>query len=453
VVALALAASDLGADEAPAERAARAKVHAEREKSDRAAFDARVNEALVRGVAWLRGQQLPDGSYPGFGEHLKPREYSPLDVGLNALVMLTLAHGGVKADDDAVKKCLRWCQFHYAGGNGSMNLKGNGKVMVYTAATLVLALDALHRGVEGGAPSVVRDRYGHPTPAKPQRCKYPDQVRKWIVELVEFLVGCQHASGGWRYPGNTIDSEDGETDLSNTQYALLALDAAARCGIPVPESTWTRAAEHVLGEQEAEGLETPVWVLDETWIPGDPEEQRFAKVGTAQQRGWCYLPGGATPPTGSMTAAGVTSLALAKERLWALDKLPGTLRQRIDCGLLDGAAWLGEHFLVTDNPEPPSQWHHYYLHGLERMGTKLGLVHVGRHDWYREGGEHLLASQQKDGGWLSAEAAGKPADHTESAVTQTCFAILFLKRSTPAPSVPLTPPVLTGGGGAAGDGR
>jgi hypothetical protein len=434
------------ADEDHAARKARADEAKREDDAARAALAKQVNAAIDRGIAWLKKQQRPDGSYPGFADHLKPREYNPLDVGLNALVMLTLAHGGVTAEDDAVKKCMLFCKFHYAGGDGSWNLKGNGKVMVYTAATLILALDALHRGVTAPV-AAKRDRYGALEPPKPSKCRYPDQVRKWIVELTDMIVKWQVGSGGWRYPGNPIDSEPGDTDLSNTQYAMLALDAAARCGIPVPAKTWSQAAEYVLKEQEAEGLPAPVLLEDETWLPGDPEEKRFREAGKTQARGWTYLPGNPTLPSGSMTCAGVTCLALAKERLWALEALPPDLRKRIDRGMIDGLAWLAEHFRVDDNPEPPAQWHYY------RTGAKLGLRWIGRHDWYAEGAAHLLANQEKDGGWKEAAASGKPADSTESAITQSCFAILFLKRSTTAPAVPLTPPALTGDGGAPVDGR
>ena len=49
-----------------------------------------------------------------------------------------------------------------------------------------------------------------------------------VVLFVGFLVASQvRPAGGWRYPGNPVDSIEADTDLSNTQYALLALDAAA----------------------------------------------------------------------------------------------------------------------------------------------------------------------------------------------------------------------------------
>jgi hypothetical protein len=418
------------------------------------ALQKQIDAAIERGAAWLRARQRKNGSYPGFGDGLPPNTYNPLDVGLNALVIQTLAHCGVGADDDAIDKCLAFCRYHYAGGKGSWNLKGNDKVMVYVAATLVLALDAIHAK---GRPEVQikRDRYGHAIPPKTKPCKIPTRDRKWIRELVDFLVRTQvKPSGGWRYPDNTVDSVEAETDLSNTQYALLALDVAARCGIEAPVDTWKLAGEHLLREQEDEGIDVPIWVENEAWEEGLEGVERFRQVGTTQARGWCYLPGKPTLSTGSMTCAGVTCLAIVKERLWAGKALEPALSRRLDGGMLDGLAWLSDHFTVQDNPDPgENPWHFYYLYGLERTGAKTGVGSVGRHDWYREGARYLVDTQTPEGGWQAASVAGRQADETESEITQTCFALLFLKRATREPLVPMTPPTLTGGEGAPVDNR
>ncbi|MDJ0973924.1 MAG: terpene cyclase/mutase family protein [Planctomycetota bacterium] len=425
---------------------------AEREKAkhkaaaDEEDFKARVNKAIERGLAWLRSQQRKDGSWPGFSEHLKPRQYNIMEVGLNALALMTLAHCGVEAEDDGVKRGIQFCKFHYAGGNGSWNLKGNNQVTIYTAATLIKALDALYRGTPKPKP-LKRDRYGNVKPPKPVKCKYPTWVKKWIKELVEFIVRGQHESGGWRYPGNPLQAEDGETDLSNVQYALLALEAAASCGIVAPAETWLKAAEYCLKTQDKEGLETPVWILNPAWEPGLEETPKFLEVATAQARGWTYIPGQQAYPTASMTCAGVTCLALLKERLWLLGKLEKPLRKRLDQGIVDGLAWLSDVFTVENNVDTggtPQMWHYYYLYGLERTGAKTGIKYVGQHDWYRLGAEHLMSAQQKSGGWKEADGQERPGDATESAITQTCFALLFLKRTTRKPLVPMTPPTLTG---------
>ena len=453
-----LAVCLLGGPVAAEDADRRARIDAAKRKAaeSKADFDRRVNEAIDRGVAWLRSTQRKDGTFPGFSDDLKPRQYNIMEVGLNALVVLTLAHCGVGPKDEAIKKCLAWCRFHYAGGKGSLNLKATGRLTIYTAATLMLALDALYKPEKkkdkGKLP---HDRYGNPVPPKIKPCKYPSKVRKWLQQLVNFIVNNQLSpSGGWRYPGNPLEAPEGDTDLSNVQYALLALDAVARCGIKVPADTWTRAAQYLLKTQEEEGLEAPVWIENEAWEPGDDKTPRFTEAIKTEARGWAYRPGLTDLPNGSMTCAGTTLLGLVKERLWFAKKLDPKLRRRIDRGILDGLAWLSENFSVEENPTPggASQWHYYYLYGLERTGAKLGVRFIGKHDWYREGGEHLLAAQLEHGGWAEAGGVDKPADKTESAITQSCFALLFLRRTTPKPFVPMMPP-LTGGGDAPKDGR
>jgi hypothetical protein len=271
-----------------------------------------------------------------------------------------------------------------------------------------------------------------------------------MSELAKFLISSQVVlRGGWRYPGNPIGSEEAETDLSNTQYALLGLDVASRCGVDVPAEVWIRAANYVLKEQESEGLDTSVWIENPAWQPGDDVTPQFLEATKTQARGWTYAPGGKTLPTGAMTAAGLTVLSLCKERLWVAQKLDAALRKRIDAALLQGLAWLSENFAADDNPTPggQSQWHFYYLYGLERAGTKMGVRWMGKNDWYRAGAEYLLSVQSKDGGWPTAAEVRTAADTSENRLTQTCFALLFLKRATEKqkPVFPVTPPTLTGG--------
>jgi hypothetical protein len=415
---------------------------------DRAEFESRVNAAIERGAAWLKTQQRNDGSYPRFADRLNPGTYDPMDLGLIALVALTLAHCGVPADDDSIQRAFRWCQSEYS------KMKKNGKVMVYAAATLLMALDAIHNQAVP-EPEVKRDRYGAPVPpAKPPPCKYTAASKAWVEELVAFLVKSQVLPcGGWRYPDNPVGSVEGATDLSNTQYAILGLDAAARCGFSAPEETWRKAAEYALTEQEEEGIETPVYMENESWKPGDDPAKRLVEAAQVQAKGWSYLPDRTEPPTGAMTCAGITILAVAKERLWALKKLDPAFSRKLDGGILSGLGWLSEHFTVEDNPDPPAQWHYYYLYGLERVGAKTGVRWIGTNDWYRAGADHLLAAQTPEGGWPESAMLGKPADHTESAITQTCFALLFLKRATRRPWIPVTPPVLTGSGEPPADNR
>jgi len=50
-----------------------------------------------------------------------------------------------------------------------------------------------------------------------------------------------------------------------------------------------------------------------------------------------------------------------------------------------------------------------------------GTDWIGKHNWYRDGAEFFLKAQRGDGSW---------AGEGGTAVWDTCFAILFLRRAT-----------------------
>ncbi len=442
-----------GADD-PAKDAAKAaerqaKIDAAKvaEAKDKAEFQGRVNDAIDRGVAWLRTRQKATGGFPGMPGTIPGVSYNPMDLGVNALVLLTLAKSGVPAEDKALDRLKSYCLADYA------EMKGKRNVKTYTAAVLLMALDALYNPQAKEEATSSTDRYGATATRKKTPCKYPGAVQSLVNELVKFLLNAQFAKvGGWRYPGNDVGAPAGEVDMSNTQYALLGLNAACRCGATVPVAVWTTVMEYVLKEQEKDGLPTELWIPNADWSPGLDDVPKFVSAGKRKARGWTYLTGLKDPCTGSMTTAGIASLAIVKERLADAGKLPPEISHRLDTGMLDGLAWLTDAFTVTDNPVMPpgaALWHFYYLYGLERVGELTGIKYVAKNDWYRKGADYLLGAQDpKDGHWQAGEKAGLPKDNTESDVVETCFALLFLKRATTPPAVPITPPVLTGGSDA-----
>jgi hypothetical protein len=129
--------------------------------------------------------------------------------------------------------------------------------------------------------------------------------------------------------------------------------------------------------------------------------------------------------TGSMTTAGVASLAICRSELLDWAGYKGPFGERMERGIKDGLAWLDVHFTVDHNPDRGG-WHYYYLYGLERSGVLADVEFMGDHDWYREGAEYLVRNQSRSGFWPSRR----------SSMTDTCFALLFLRRATVPVRVP-----------------
>jgi len=259
----------------------------------------------------------------------------------------------------------------------------------------------------------------------------------WMKQCVEFLlrvrVSSQRMFGEdtgaaqaykdiWHYPMSTGDH-------SNTQFALLGLKSASKCGIQIPEEVWIYALKHFIEVQEKDGPKIIRMQLLEDREHGYVSYKPMTgKPDTA--RGWAY--GGTSYPkagatddvyatTGSMTSVGVSSIAIALAELGP--KCPPPLKDMGEQAIWDGLAWLETHWKVDTNPEhPQKRWVFYYLYGVERTGVLTWQRSFGKHDWYREGAEWLIANQGGGGAWEDPVCGGP--------VNSTCFALLFLTRAT-----------------------
>jgi len=121
---------------------------------------------------------------------------------------------------------------------------------------------------------------------------------------------------------------------------------------------------------------------------------------------------------------------------------PGALRD-VDEAIDAGFAWLAEEFTARANPgfvgKSDKHWY-YWLYSLERACELAGVAWLDGRDWYYEGALQLLSQQRKDGAF--ATGGGETM-----LVEATCFAVLFLKKSTlPVVTGPATNgPAGTGG--------
>ncbi len=294
-----------------------------------------VNKAVDRGVEYLISKQQLDGTW---NHGRKPR------VGCTALVLYTLLSSGVAPLSPAVELAATHLECEPLPDQ------------TYDCALMIMALSAHD----------------------------PERHHERLEDLVQRLVGWE-AQGGWSY-GSRIP---GRQDLSNTQYAVMGLWAAARAGIRVPKGIWGPVAY---------GLE------------------RYS----GSDGGFGYLQDG-RGSTGSMTAAGVAALAISRDHLG----LDPEQRRKDKYGALDaideGSRWLGSHFSVTRNPQHGGGHLGYYLYGLERAGALVPTTQFGDHLWYEEGARQLVTDQHPRGNWRSTLGGGLP---------ETCFGLLFLRRAT-----------------------
>ncbi|HLY74901.1 MAG TPA: zinc ribbon domain-containing protein, partial [Planctomycetota bacterium] len=300
-----------------------------------------VNRAIDRGAAYLAAHYLKN-EFQGDEDYL----------GAYALIHTNQYFGNGKLRDK-INAFLRGDHWRKSGA------------AVYTTALRALALEATHD---------------------------PD-LRALTRECAEYLVESQGPKGSWTYRadvpvtaappppaqepglsvsgGEPLDEEvkgelierkntsknasDGDT--SCTQFAILGLHAAARCGYLVPKAVWEKCLKEI--------------------------ESRHSKDG-----GWHYH-GAATTSYGSMTCAGICTVALCRFYLGEKDYLNHAM-------LRAGLDWLAKNFAVDKNPNE-NQWALYYLYSVERVGVFAATDRIGEHAWYGEGAKHLVGTQAPDG--------------------------------------------------------
>jgi len=200
----------------------------------------------------------------------------------------------------------------------------------------------------------------------------------------------------------------GNGDFSNSSYAALGLRACSDSGIVIPKEVFVRGLQAFTAAQ--------LLPLSKDATPSLPTGRK--------PRGWCYDRPCACPlhrPYGSMTAGAVAAVAIYDHLLGRDGKKDGAI--------LDGLAWLQVNYAVDTVPGP-IEWDKiskttflpYYLYALERAMILTGNERLGTRTWYADGAKLLLETQKPDGSWA--------IDDWGKDTWDTCFALLFLKRST-----------------------
>jgi hypothetical protein len=216
---------------------------------------------------------------------------------------------------------------------------------------------------------------------------------KWLERAqLKLADRRQVAAGSWSYNDQKFQSGDN----SNTQYALLGLNAASEAGVSIDPQVWALSRFYFERTQNGDG-------------------------------GWGYHAGQRGGSTGSMTCAGLSSLIITgARRFQSQEYLEGGAihncgRGGYDQSIARGVNWLTGHFDVTQNFGNGVLWKHYYLYALERAGRLCGIRFFGRSDWYRLGAEELVRTQHRLGGFWRGTGQ-------ENELIATSFALLFLAK-------------------------
>ena len=374
-----------------------------RENQD-ADFRKRVAEAVRRGSAWVR-EQLADDAATWTRD--KKDEAFTFGSGRLALAALTLLHSEVPPTDPVLAEALAAMQ-------------RRKMTDTYSLATALMALSQRYappRESEMVRSGSVARRAARELPQAER-----DLAQKWLGKLLENRDTRVDPERTLRF-----DYDGGKRfDNSVSQYGLLGLDAAQLCGLTISDATWAASADHFLSTQcPSRGPSDALALVthrDLALAAGKDPEPRTVRIAP---RGFAYQEP-AEPPYGSLTAASLSGMIVARAGMLSIERAPKRRLKELDTAIDASFAWLAREFTVRANPgfvgKADKHWH-YWLYSLERACELAGIAHLDGRDWYYEGALHLLAQQQKTG-------AFKAGSGETMAIEATCFAVLFLKKST-----------------------
>lgn len=373
---------------------------------DEKEFQTAVNKAIDRGVEWLKSKQNKDGAWLRTPEGPVTGNY----IGHQALAILTLAKCGMTERDPEMARALRALDKLFVVQAGPKLETAKSYDMAFT----ILAYQALYDREDSSR-------------AKPEIVKRIKQIVKWFEDKQEKNI--------WRYP-----SADHSEDLSVTQYVLLALEMASRFGVKAQPEIYTKALEGLLRLQEKTGPEVTLYIATPEWKPGSTDGLYGTKV---KSRGFHYASVDQGYARGSMTAGGLSSLAIVKSQLIQLKALTPEKERIIDTAMFSAWAWLSKNFSLDKNASSGNEIDTLYklcsFYATDRALTIVGIQNRNEHDWHREMATRLISDQTQDGSWLGSwtgpEQTGERLD--------TCFALLTLKHATTPPVVSVKPPVTT----------
>lgn len=389
-----------------------------------------INHAMERGVEALKKLQKSDGTWP----YKETRGTVGATPGATAMAGLTLLELGESADSkavqnaaDAVRKASPTMTYTYSISLAIMffdRLGDPSDIPLLESLTVRLLAGQRASGMWSYQcppipASEIRRLQTHLNQRNELRGtrKLPRPTGKRTVKDLPKEIQQQLMLINRHHPGRIYTNGDN----SNTQFATLALWIARRHGFPVQKAL-ALVNQHFRRSQYRSGG----W----SYIYTPPQ---FRTYTTEQGPGTDDGSGG---PTAAMTAAGLLGLAANYGSVNEIAQAQGKkgANPKVDRQLAAGIRALST---AIERPKGNGDPHaggqgvirviprqngtaFYMLWSIERVAMILDLKTIGQKDWYAWGAEILLANQQRDGLWVG--------NYGDSGV-DTCFALLFLKRS------------------------
>ncbi len=303
----------------------------------------RVDAATWSGIQFLLQRQHPDGTWMNW---LEAHHYA----GTASLCGYSLYKAGVPRGHSALQLTLAWLDTHPAE-------------YTYDAALRILWYTSMD----------------------------PKQYAGQIEQAAEVLLYQPEHYFTYQYAGG----QGAGGDLSNHQFAVVALHALDEHGFDLDPKLWRRLAERIVGTQSEDGS-------------------------------WGYHIGGGSTPTMSLAGLAVAACCRnALERGGAPKRDLKAMQRAVDRGI----AYCGAQFLL-DQPRdlgPLDRWFWYACYSMERAAALAHTDVFGAHDWYAEVADQLCKEQGGDGGWRTPWG--------DEDVT-TAFCLLTLARATAATGLP-----------------
>ncbi|MHC5019714.1 MAG: prenyltransferase/squalene oxidase repeat-containing protein [Planctomycetota bacterium] len=334
---------------------------------------AKVRAAVAKSQAWLLSQQGEDGSFPVPGQGSDPGV-----TAIAATALLSTTQGATRESHPQIWKALdNLLAFQKA--DGAVFDKGNAN---YCTSVAVLAF------VKSGDPAF-----------RTAAQKAADYVGMNIYDETEGADPATDIHYGGAGYGKRKADKDPYADMSNTSYALEALNEARKAGLTVNEKAIKASQKFLARSQHRSESNDQPWVSDDPRTAGGfvyhPAETKNEVIEIDGKK--VFL------PYGSMTYAGIKSMIYAQ-----VSKDDPRVRAAVD--------WIKKFWTLEENPGFDTSrdlalgkqgLYYYYdtfakaLHALgeEQITDAKGTAHA----WRTELGTQLLSQQQADGSWVNAQ--------------------------------------------------